>query len=828
MQILLPNLDSDLRYALRQLRHSPGFAFTAILTLALGIGATIGVYTLVDAILLRPLPYSNPASIFVLDNKDSFISYGNLLQITERSQGRIDTAAVLTMWNAKLEANGRRTPSTIVETSANLPSFLGVQPLIGRSFRGNENDPGKSDVMLLSYRAWQKIFAADPNALGKSVSINGGKTYTVIGVMPPTFALPMDDNLQVWTPRAIPPAGRTQVVATKDDAMFVQQAFVRPAPGVTTAQMSAGLTSIQSQIAAENPAGEVAESFTGIPYLQSINQGSRRPLLLLLGLGASFWLLASLNVVSLLIARATAREREFAIRSALGASRGRLLRQSMIESLVLSTAGSLLGMALATTAIKLLWHAITRSLPLTERVHVEAHVVVALTGITIFTGLIVGILPAFRAGGARPQNGLRGGTMALPRADQHRLRSTLIAAQLMITVVLLAGAGLFLRTVIALRSVPLGFSEQNVLTGGIMHPIGLAVISKKGDAGMVQRVYMPLLEKLNHMPGVKSATLSSVLPMRSDFQITLDGEIDGKKSLGGRKYSALGRAASAGLTETFGLPILRGRYFSDDDTASSTPVVVINKAFADTYLPNTDPLNHTFGLGMESAGKGKFSAMHIIGIIGDVKQGSVDEATKPEVYLCLAQITPGHPMYQPITTFMQVGIRARIPAQLLRKQFESALEHIDPDAQTINVKTVHEAVEDSFGTQTLMAHLLEGFSSIALLIALVNLYGTVAFSVAQRAREFGVRLAFGASRESIRLLVIEKAMLPVMVGLIAGDIVLWFTTRLIRSYLFGTSPHDSATFAIASCLLITTGFIAALIPARRSAFINPMQALRTE
>jgi predicted permease len=828
MQTFWADVYNDLRYALRQLRHAPGFAAAAVLTLALGIGATIGVYTLVDAVLLRPLPYRAPSNLFILDSKDSFLSYGNLLQFPERSHHQIEAAAVLAMWNAKLEANDNRIPATIVEVSANLPAFLGVQPLIGRSFRDNENDPGRSDVMLLSCRAWQKVFAADRDVLGKRVQISGGHTYTVIGVMPPTFAIPMDDSMQVWTPRAIPPAGRIQVDATKDDAMFVHQAFVRPAAGISTAQMLSELRYIQGQIAAEHPASEVAQSFSGTPYLASINRGSRRPLLLLLGMGTSFWLLASLNVVGLLIARATAREREFAVRSALGATRGRLLRQSIVESLVLSITGSLCGISLATTAIKLLWHSITRSLPLTERIHIDAHVVLALTVITILTALIVGVLPAFRASGTTPQSGLRGGTVSLPRVGQHRLRSTLIAAQLMITVVLLAGAGLFLRTVLALRSVPLGFTEQNVLTGGIMHPMGLAVISRKGDAGMAQRVYMPLLDRLNHMPGVESATLSSVLPMRSDFQIQLDGEVDGKKTFGARKYSALGRAASAGLLKTFGVPILRGRYFSDEDTPSSAPVVVINKSFADTFLPDTDPLNHTFGLGTDGPDKGRFSAMRIIGVIGDVKQGSVDEPTKPEVYLCLAQITPGHPMYPPITAFMQVGIRARIPAQLLRKQFESALDHIDPDAQTIDVKTVHEAVEDSFGTQALIAHLLEGFSLMALLIALVGVYGTVAYSVAQRTREFGVRLALGAPQQSIRQLVMQKAMWPVVTGLIAGNITLWFATKLVRSYLFGISGHDSATLMIASCMLVATGFIAALIPALRAASTDPMTALRTE
>lgn len=823
MQTLWPSLYNDLRYTLRQLRNAPGFAFTAIVTLALGIGATIGVYTLVDAILLRPLPYSDPAKLFALDTRGSFFSYANLLQLKERSRGRLDTAAVLMSWSVKLDAGGRRTPAIIEETTANLPSLLGVQPVIGRTFRPDENEPGKSNVMLLSDQAWHDMFSADPNVLGKTIHISGGNTYTVIGVMPHGFAIPMENEVQVYTPSAISASGRTELDDTKDDAIFTNQGFIRPAAGITTAQLSADLNRIQGQIAAEHPASDLPKSLTPTPYLESLNHESRKPLLLLLGVGASFWLLASLNVVSLLIARATAREREFAVRSALGASRARLIRQSIVESLFLSATGSAIGILLAVGAIKFLWHAITRSLPLTDRIHIEAHVVIALTAITIFTGLLVGILPALRASSASPQEGLRGGNSPLPRVEQHRLRSTLIAAQLMITVVLLAGAGLFLRTVTALRSVPLGFSQQNVLTGGIMNPIGVPVISNKGEAGIAQRVYMPLLEKLKQMPGVESATLSSVLPMRSEFQIQIDGKVDGKESIGTVKYSAMGRAASSGLPETFGIPILRGRFFSDQDTASSTPVVVINKAFADKYLPNTDPLNHTFG-----AGQGKYGTMRIIGVIGDVKQGSLDHSTKPEVYLCLAQITPDHPFYQLITAFMQIGIRAHIPAQLLRKQFESAVDHIDPDSQTMNVKTVHEAVEDSIGTQTLTAHLLEGFSSMALLIALVGLYGTVAFSVAQRTREFGVRLALGAPQESIRQLVVQKAMWPVLTGLIAGDIILWFATKLIRSYLFGISPHDAATIAIASCTLVATGFIAALIPARRAASMDPMQALRTE
>jgi len=825
MTALWPNLWNDLRYTLRQLRNAPGFAFTAILTLALGIGATIGVYTLVDAILLRPLPYSDPGGLFVLQPDNNLaVTYANLTQLTERSQGQLQFAAILDEAETKLECNGARTSVFVAATTANLPSFLGVQPVLGRNFSPDENDPGKNHVLLLSDAIWRSVFHADPQVIGKTVFMRE-VPYTVIGVMPRGFAMPMDTTEEVWTPAVISPANRTAMGDNdSDDALFSNATFLRHSQGMSRAQMISDVSRIQHQISSEHKGLELLKDLHPVPYLQSLNQGVRKPLLLLLAVGASFWLLASLNVASLMIARAIAREREFAVRSALGASRGRLLRQSLVESVVLSAIGSSLGLLLAVGSIKLLWHAIERSLPLTQRIHVEPGVVLVLLAITLLNGVLVGLLPALRASGRNVQDGLRGGAAPLPRADQQRLRSGLIAAQLMITVVLLAGAGLFLRTVISLRSVPLGFSAQNVLTGGIMlHPVRAELTASAQQPNITQQYYLPLLDRLSHLPGVQSAAMSSVLPMRTEFQVTVVGKLDGNSDDVHGGYRADGRIASPGLPETFGIPMLRGRFFTDEDTATSPRVVVVNQAFAEKYLKGTDPLGHTFGMG-----KGPLAAMRIVGVIGDVKQGNVTKSTRPEVYMCLAQINPGDGFYGIVTAFMQVGIRARIPAQLLRKQFESTLDQIDPDAQTINVKTIHEAVEDSFGSQTLMAHLLEGFSGMALLIAMVGLYGTVAFSVAQRTREFGVRLALGAPQQSITQLILRRAMWPVVAGLLAGDVVLWFATRLIRSYLFGVAPHDAVTVVVASLTLLVTGMVAALIPARRAASIDPMQALRTE
>ena len=690
----MQTLWQDLRYALRQLRNAPGFAFTAIVTLALGIGATIGVYTLVDAILLRPLPYNDPSRLFLLESRDAEINYANLKQLAERSQGKLAIAAIADQWSAKLESNGSRVPVFVSEGSANLMEVLGVRPAMGRSFLADESESGKSHVLLLSDSVWRSAFHAAPNVAGKTASLRG-EVYTVIGVMPRAFAMPMDTNGEVWTPASISPTQRTtlvdQAAATESenvpsDTLHVELAFLRPSPQVTAAEMRAEIATLQKQIASEHAGSALPSAFRTTPYLNALNHEAQKPLLLLLGVGASFWLLAILNVVSLMLARSMAREREFAVRSALGASRGRLLKQSVVESMFLSAAGSILGLGIATLAIKLLWHSISTSLPLTNRIHVDTRVVIGLIGISLLTGMLAGLLPALRASGRNVQHGLRGGASPLLRTDQHRLRSTLVAAQLMITVILLAGAGLFLRTVTALRDVPLGFAEQNVLTGGVMlhAPRSMEAADNKGP-GVVQQVYLPLLNQVNHMPGVQSAAMSSVLPMRSEFQVSVIGNLDGKKDYG--KYKADGRVASAGLPETFGIPMLRGRFFTDEDTVTSPRVLVVNEAFAKAYLNGQNPVGHTYGLG-----KGPLAAMRIVGEIGDVKQGDVKEATTPELYMCLSQMHPGDGFYDVVSAFMQVGIRARIPAQNLRKQFEVALDHVDPEAQTIGVKTIHEAV----------------------------------------------------------------------------------------------------------------------------------------
>ena len=816
----------DVRYALRQLRKSPGFTFTAVTVLALGLGANIAVFTVLNGILLRPLPYAQPEHIVEIKGAGSeqyyMMSYANMLQLRDAVGPGMRIGAVMNRSMASIVAPGGRFQAQKVEVTAGLPSMLGVQPILGRSFRDDENDPGRNRVVLIGEGVWRKFYASDPQIAGKTLTIKG-QPFTILGVMPRGYSFPFDEQMQIWSPAALKPASRSSM--SGDQAAW-GDLYARLPSGVTIAQLTDQLTRTQAVIAkqATTDGPSIPPRIGVAEYQQSLSQQVRTPLMLLYAVVFGIWALACLNVTSLMLARAVSRTREQAVRAALGASRARLLQQTIVESLLLSGIGSVFGLLLGQSAIKLLWHQITRNLPLTNTVHLDWRVVVCLASLTLLTAILVGAFPALRAMRRDVQGSLHGVTTTAS-ASQNRTREALVVAQLALTLVFLVGAGLFLRTIHALRQVPLGFSQQNVLTGGIIlngtaHQADDAADTK---TNIVSGSYLPLLERLRAIPGVQVAALSSVLPMRAEFAVTIMGDIDHKDAPGGQTPRGDGRLASPGLVDALGIPMLRGRFFTEDDTASAPPVVVVNQAFANKYFPNQDPLGHTFFMG-----KGRFAEMQIVGVIGDVKQLKVTDATKPEIYFCLAQTEPGTPLYGIATAFIQVAIRGAIPADSLRAQFDKALHEVAPDATTTNVKTIHEAVEDSFGSQTLTAHLLETFAGLALLIASVGLYGLLSFAVAQRTREIGLRLALGAPQANILRLVLRRALLLVAFGLTAGGILAWFAVSLARTYIFGVQAHDGLTFTAVVLVLAAASFIAAWLPARRAAAVDPILALRSE
>jgi predicted permease len=823
---LTNSLMQDIRYALRQLRKSPGFALTAIAVLALGLGANIAVFTLIESILLRPLPYPHPDRIVAIDGplSDGFrmsLNYANMRQLSDALGTTVAMGMTLDQSTASVVGPGGRFQVHKTDLTSGMFDLLGVQPLLGRGFRTEENDPGRGQVVVLSEDLWRSLFLGERDVIGKTLTIKR-KLYTIVGVMPKGFSFPFGDNMQLWSPASVDTVQRT---ALGGDHQGWGDIYARIPAGMSVEQLKAGLNRTQAVIAKEVPEGGPSATVEVTGYQRELTDNARKPLGLLYAVVAGIWLLACLNVTSLMLTRAVSRTREQAVRAALGASRARLLQQAVIESLLLSGMGSLVGLLAAQLAIKLLWRQIKHSLPLTSTVHVEWRVITGMAALTVITALVVGLFPALRASRRDLQSGLHG-VSTTASASHSRTREILVVAQLALTLVFLVGAGLFLRTIDALRRVPLGFTQENVLTGGvILNPTRDAeeVKALAAQPNIVQTAYLPLLEKLKGIPGVKTAALSSVLPMRSEFMVTFAFELDHKKTAKDQGPVAQGRLASAGLVEAMGIPMARGRFFTEDDSATAPVVVVVNQAFANKYLSGLDPVGHVVTMGKE-----RFAEAHVVGVIGDVKQTNLTKGTEPEMYFCLAQMAPGAPLYNIAMAFVEVAIRGNVPADSLRAQFDKALHEVAPDATTTDVKTIHEAVEDSFGSQTLTSYLLEGFAGLALLIASVGLYGLLSFSVAQRTREIGLRIALGAQRANILHMVLRRALLLVGAGLVCGGVMAWFSAAIARSYLYGVQAHDSVTFAVVVLVLAAASLLAAWLPARHAASIEPMQALRSE
>ena len=826
---MLRSITQDVKYAARQWRRAPGFALTVIAVLALGIGGNIAVFTLLNGILLRPLPYSDPDRIVSLELNGPLpyynLTYANMLQLRDAVGKQMKFGAILlddSVSSVSVTGPGGRYQLDHTAVTAGLFDMLGVEPMLGRTFRSDENDPGRTQVAVIGEDVWRKLFLSDPGIIGKTVTLRR-KAFTVVGVLPKGFAFSETQRMGIWTPGQITSANRSAM--TGNDAKF-GYFYARVPEGSTTAQLVANLDRAQAVVARQVTDGSLPARVKLSVYRDTLIKDAAKPLWMLYAVVVGIWALACLNVTSLMLARAISRTREQAVRAAIGATRHRLLQQSIVESVLLSAIGAALGMSLGQSVIKLLWRRIERNLPLTSSIHVDWVVVAGLVGLTILTAAITGVIPALRAMRGDVRESLSGAA-ASSSARAHRMREALVVGQLALTLVFLVGAGLFLRTIHALRQVPLGFTQQNVLTGGVILNGRWSGSGEEGESkqpSIVNTSYLPLIERLRSIPGVKTVALSSVLPLRSEMSVSIISNLDHKDLPFNQNPKADGRIASPGLVDALGIPMVRGRFFTDDDSPTSPPVVVVNQAFASKYLPGLDPIGHTISMAKD----GRFADIHIVGVVGDVKQLKVSEATGPEIYFCLAQTEPGTPLYGIATSFIQVAIRAAVPADTLRAQFDKVLHEVAPDATTTDVKTIHQAVEDSFGSQTLIAYLLETFAALALITASVGLYGRLSFAGAQRTREIGIRMALGAQHANILALVLHRAVLLVAVGLALGGTLAWFAARFAGSYIYGVRTHNAITFSAVAFVLALASFLAAWLPARRAAGVDPILALRSE
>jgi predicted permease len=833
----LERILQDLRYALRQMRKSPAFAAAVIGTLALGIAAATAMFTVVQHVLLRPLPYPHASQLVEIQNlpKDdasgnwvSMPTYLDIAALRQQAKG----IAQIAYYSDFMEGRtfiGRSNSSTQVSrllVSPNLFRTLGISPQLGSGLPDTPETFAKSvddNTVVLSDIAWRSIFNADRGIVGKTIQING-QSYTVTGVMPRGFSFPYQDRMpQIWSPLALSANDRVRNDNTPE---YNVVACLRP--GVKLAAAQAELSTLQKHLAQSFPDAHLSEKYTRVRLLSYagtlVEKSTSHALYALLAAALLLWLIACVNATNLLLARALARQREMAMRGALGASRWRLTQQLIVESCVLSGIAALLGAAMAITMIRFFHHALKNHLPFAVPASVNLPVLAGLAALTLASAILAAVWPAWIASHSPIEPALRqGGQQSGTSSAHHRLRGGLVIAEIAMSLTLLAACGLMLRTIYALRSVPLGFRTDHIIVANLDIPT-YRFSKVNATAGL----YEPLLDRVRHMPGIDAAGLMTEVPLGHTFRMQLTMYPDSKNGESALIASFF-KAVSPDLQKVFGFKMYAGRYFSVQDAAAGEPVLVVNRAFARAYAPHEQDLHKIVGMKVLKLNGKKSQQATIIGILDDFRQGSVDESARPEVEVSLSQLTPDSGYYTVLEGIaMDLAVRTHRPLSQVIPELRSALRQASPELADSNITTMDQIVEDSYGSQMLAAHLLEIFAASALLLCVAGLYGLLTYIVSQRAREMGVRFALGAQRADVVWLVMRQAGVLVITGVAIGLALAFASTRFIGSFLYGVSAHDVWTLAAVTAALFLSGTVAAYLPARRAAQVNPVEALRAE
>lgn len=837
----LEHIVRDLKYAVRQLRKSPGFTIAAVSMLALGLGAPAAMYTVVDRVLLRPLPYDHPQQIVKIQESGSNgplefgAPYLDIRHWAENGRafrqiafyGSDNLSAV-----SFLESNAGATEVSDPLVSANLWNTLGVQPVLGRGFKpGTDWASASSDdtnSIILSDAVWRAAYGSDPNILGKTVMLDGA-TRTVIGVMPRGFTFPYAGSVPlhplIWRPRVI---GDTEKVRAAH-GMPTYEAVARLAPSVSLAAAQAELSGIQAQIAQQYTLQFQREQIATVVlhrYGDTLVKDSvKKSLLALLGASSVLWLIASVNLAGLMLARAAARQREIAVRGALGASRWQIVRQLLIEGLVLSVLAALAGLGLALLTLRLFQHALVTEFAIHQSMTPRVSVLAALLGLTVLSSLVSSLWPAIGAARAAIEPTLRQGSQqsGAGRA-QHRMRSVLVVSQIAMSLTLLAACGLLLRTLYVLRHVPLGFRTDHIYVTSMTIPS-----YKFAGRNILTDLYQPLLERAQHMPGVQSAALLTEVPLGKTFSMVYSFSADGNTAadVRQREIRAQFRAVTPEVQQVFAFGMARGRFFNSSDTPSSPPVVVVNRAFVRAFTGQDGDPGKFLGTPLVNYGKNRRAT--VIGVLDDERQVSLAEQSQPEIEVCLPQIMPDSGLYHATEgVAMDLAVRTtRTPGSTI-PDLRLLLRSAGPELANSNITTMNQIVEDSYGNQQLATRLLEIFGGCALLLCVSGIYGLLAYLVSQRTRELGLRMALGAQRGQVMALVLRQASWMLLAGSALGLVLAWFSSLLLRMFLYGVQPHDPWTLVATTLFLLACGLASAWLPARRAAAIDPMQALRME
>lgn len=827
----LERILQDLRYAWRQMRRSPAFTLTVIVTLALGLGATLAMFTVVESVLLQVLPYRDAHHLVTIyeSGRRGDQPYVPWLDIRQwRSNSRsFESIGFYRAADGRsfLEGDSGAQQVSHQLVSTNLFHVLGISPALGSGFTSTPEgfaNTGDEQSVILSDSVWRQYFGARKDVIGRTVKISG-KSYTVVGVMPRGFVLPLPaTSLEIWTPVALQPEDNDRTGETPFNS-----AIARLNAAATLSSAQAEIKALQPQVAAQytDPYRRDLVTSAGVnDYAGSLVKPEvRHALLALFAASALLWIIACVNVAGLLLSRGTVRQREIAVRGALGASRLRIVQQLLLEGLMLSFGGSLLGLGLAFGLLNLFSHGLSMELNLHHATPGWRSIAVLLA-LTLFSALVSALWPALTSARTSIEPALR---QAAPQSGvsraQHRTRSLLVVTQIALSLVLLVSCGLLLRTIYTLRHVPLGFRTDNILVGSMAIPS-----YRFADQDLNTTLYTPLLQRIRALPGVEAATLMTEVPLGHHFHMVFSFSAEGNSAdaVRRRDIRAQFRAVNSDAQRVFGFTMLRGRYFNHDDTAGSQAVVVVNREFVKQYSQSGDPDKV---MGQSLMGFGNDRRAIVVGILDDTRQISVTEQPVPEIQVYFPQLTPASGTYQAAGGIaMSLALRtSRSPSSIV-PELRAIMTHASPELADTEFTTMTQIVEDTYGSQQLVSRLLVVFGGSALLLCLSGLYGLLAQLVTQRTREIGIRIALGARRSQIVRLILRYASRLLLAGTLIGLALAWLATRLVTGFLYDVHPHDTLTMVSVALLLAMGGLAAAFIPAARAASIDPVEALRAE
>ncbi|HEY0100826.1 MAG TPA: ABC transporter permease [Pyrinomonadaceae bacterium] len=812
---IMTDLWQDLRYGLRMMLKNPGFTVVAVLALALGIGANSAIFSVVNTVLLRPLPYKDPERLVMVWEDDTKGGYprdtpaaANYVDWRDRN-GVFEGMAAIAEQNFNLTGTGEPEKIEGRRVSANLFSLLGVEPQVGRAFLPEEDQPGRNRVVVISYGLWQRRFGGDAKIIDQSLTLNG-ESYTVVGVMPPHFQFPRRED-ELWVPIAFTP----QEAANR--GRHYLEVVARIKPGVTLEQAQAEMSTIAAQLQQQYPEQNTDLGVAVTPLHEQVVGDIKPALLVLLGAVGFVLLIACANVANLLLARAAVRQKEISIRVALGASRLRLVRQFLTESVLLAVLGGVVGLLLSLWGVSLLKAFIPENISQVEAITVDLRVLGFTLLVSLLTGLIFGLAPAMQASSLNLNETLKeGGRDSAAGSRGNRIRNLLVITEVAVSLIMLIGAGLLINSFLRLRNVDPGFRAENLLTMQVELPQ-----LKYPQHAQRTAFYNELLSRIEALPGVKSAAVTTNLPLYmqgNSIGISIEGIPDPAPGQGKRPVVAT-RVVSPHYFQTMSIALLQGREFSEQDKFDSPAVAVINETMARRYWPEQDPTGRRITSGAPTS-TDPDDWITVVGVVKDVRQFELVTDPKPQMYLSYAQAG----FFAPNDLVVRTEVEPlSLAATVRRKVWE-----VDKDQPVSKIRTMEEIVSESVARQRFSMLLLGIFAALALVLAAVGIYGVMSYSVAQRTREFGIRMALGAQRRDVLKLAVGQGLKLVIAGIVLGLGASFLLTRVMSSLLFNVSATDPFTFITISLVLIGVAVLASFIPALRATKIDPMDALRYE